>query len=86
MDVVGIDLAGLDQVLDLRHGDASGGRHHRVEVARGLAIDEIAFAVGLPGMDDREIGDEAALHHIGLAVELAGFLAFGDQRTDARSW
>ena len=29
-----------------------------------------------------EIGDEPAFHHIGLAVELADFLALGDQRAD----
>ena len=29
------------------------------------------------------IGDEAALHHIMLAVEFAHFLAFGDDRADA---
>ena len=30
-----------------------------------------------------DVGDEAALHHVGLAVELAHLLALGDQRADA---
>src|SRR6185312_15754767 len=55
----------------------------RVEVPRCLAIDEVSFLVALPGMDDREIGDEAALHHVLLAVEDAHLLAFGDERADA---
>ena len=56
----------------------AGRRHHRIEVARGLAIDEIALGVALEGVDDREIGDEAAFHDVALAVELALFLAAGD--------
>ena len=60
-----------------------GRRHHRIEIARGLAEDEIALGVALPGVDDRHIGDEAALHDIGLAVEFAHLLAFGDDGADA---
>src|SRR6185437_927538 len=84
VDAVGIDRAGLDEVLDLRDGDARRRRHHRVEVARRLAVDEVAFGIALPGMDDGEIGDDAALHDVALAVEFALFLAFGDKRADAR--
>ena len=82
-DVVRIDLAGLHQMLDLGDGDLAGGRHHRIEVARGLAVDEIAFGIAHIGVHDREIGDQAALHHVALAVEFALVLAFGDQRADA---
>ena len=83
VDVIRIDLAGRHQVLDLGDGDLRRRRHHRIEVARGLAIDEIAGGIALPGVNDREIGEQAAFHHVFLAVELAHFLAFGDQRTDA---
>ena len=48
-----------------------------------LRIDEIAFRVALPGVDEREVGDQAALHDIGLAVELAHLLALGDHGADA---
>ena len=34
-------------------------------------------------MDDGEVGDQPALHHVVLAVEFAHFLALGDQRADA---
>ena len=61
----------------------AGGRHHRIEVARGLAVDEIALGVALPGIDDREVGDEAALHDVALAVELALLLALGDHGAGA---
>ena len=83
MDVIGIDLAGRHQMLDLGDGDLRGRRHHRVKIARGLAIDEVAGGVALPGVDDGEIGEQAALHDVFLAVEFLHFLAFGDQRADA---
>src|SRR6185312_10840072 len=83
MDVVGIELAGGNEMLDLGDGDFRGGGHHRIEVPRRLAVDQIAGGVALPGMNDREVGEQAALHQIFLAVELAHFLAFGNQRADA---
>ena len=83
VDVVGIEFAGRNQMLDLGHRDLGGGRHHRVEVARGLAVDQVAGGVALPGVDDGEVGEQAALHDVFLAVELLHFLAFGDQRADA---
>src|SRR5208282_5128956 len=52
-------------------------------VARRLAVDEIALVIAQIGMDDGQVGNEAALHHIALAVELALVLAFGDLRADA---
>src|SRR5437016_5684447 len=39
---VGLDGAGRDQLLDLGDRHLAGGGHHRVEVARGLAVDEVA--------------------------------------------
>ena len=83
MDVVGIELAGRHQMFDFGHGDLCGGRHHRIKIARGLAIDQVAGGVALPGVHDREIGEQPALHDVFLAVELLHFLAFGDQRADA---
>ena len=58
-------------------------RHHRIEVARRLPVDEVAFGVALPGVNQGDVGDEASLHHIGLVVEVADFLALGDHRADA---
>ena len=80
---VRIELAGLDQLLDLGDRDAAGGRRHRVEVARGLAVDEVAEAVALPGRDQREVADDALLEHVLLAVEDARLLALRDQRARA---
>ena len=54
-DVVGVDGTGRDQFLDLDDCNLAGGRHHRIEIAGGLAIDEITFGIGLPGMDGLSI-------------------------------
>ena len=83
VDVVLVERAGLHQLLDLGDRHLAGGGHHRIEVPRGLPVDEVAGVVALPGLDDGQVGGEAALHHIELAVELADFLALGDQGADA---
>jgi len=78
-----IERAHRHQFLHL--GDAELGRrcHHRIEITRGLAIDEIAGVVALPRLDQRQVAHQAALHDIFLAVEDLGLLAFGDQSADA---
>ena len=63
MDLVGIERAGLHELFDFRDRDASRGRHHRIEIARGLAIDEIAFGVALPRLDDGKVRGEPGLEH-----------------------
>src|SRR5690606_36241322 len=72
-----------DQDLDLGHALLAGSRHHRVKVARGLAVDEVAFLVALPRLDDGEVGDEPGLEDIGLAVEDLALFALGHERADA---
>jgi hypothetical protein len=62
----------------------AGGRHHRIEIARRHAVDEIAFRIAFPRLDDRKIGAQPAFENIGLAVELFLLLALGDQRADPR--
>src|SRR4051794_21340798 len=47
VDLVGLELARLDEVLDLGDGDPSGGGTERVEVARGHPVHEIAVPVAL---------------------------------------
>src|SRR3984957_18171491 len=55
-------------------------RHIWIEVSRGLPVDEIAFRVALPGMNQGNVGDEASFHHIGFVIELPNFLALRDYR------
>ena len=83
VDGVLVERADRDELLDLGHGDLAGGGHHRIEVPRGLPVDQVALGVALPGLDDGEVGGQAALHHIEFAVELAHLLALGHQGADA---
>src|SRR5688572_10194152 len=56
-----VQLAGLDQLLDLGDRDAAGGGAEGVEVARGHPVDEVAVPVALPGADQREVRDDRLL-------------------------
>src|SRR5438270_4342100 len=87
-------LADVHQLFHFGDDVVGGGGHHRIEVARGLAINEVAPAVALPCFDEREVDAQAALHHVHAAVELPGLFAFGDhgavaggrvERGDARA-
>src|ERR1700689_5263521 len=84
-DVVAVDLARLDQMLNLGHRELSCGRHHRIEMSGGLPVDKIALRIALPGMHQRDVGDEPGLHHVRLVVEVADFLALRDDRAHARA-
>src|SRR5690606_28766343 len=83
VDLVGIEAADRYDLLNLGHRHAAGGGHRLVEVARRLAADQVARLVRLAALVDGGVADDAALQHIGLAVELLGFLALRDQRAGA---
>src|SRR5688500_3411541 len=82
MDAVGIEAADRHNLFHLRNADAAGRRHRLVKVAGGLAEDEVAALVGLPALDDAEIGADSALQDVSLAVEFLMLLALGDDGSD----
>src|SRR3569623_1421841 len=69
-------------LLHLGDADLARGRHWLVEIACGLAEHEIARLIGLPPLDDRQIGADAAFEDVILTVEAPDFLAFRDLRAD----
>src|SRR5580700_499901 len=77
MHLVRLNLAGFNQLLDFGDSDLRGGRHHGIEVARGLAINQVSPPIALPRLDQREVGLERMFEHVRAAVELARFFAFG---------
>ena len=83
VDLVRIDLAGVEQMFDLGNRDLRCSRHHRVEIARGLAIGRDYLLVALERVHERDVGGQSAFHDVVLAVEFARFLALGDDRADA---
>src|SRR5215813_12851777 len=74
-DVIGIDLAWLNEMLDFRHRHSCRGRHRGIEIPRRLPIDEVTLAIALEGMDDGEISHKPGLHDVSLAMEYPHFLA-----------
>src|SRR5690606_37039245 len=83
VDHVGIERADGYYLLHLGNADAPAGGGVRIEITRGLAIDEVSGRIALPGFDNRQVGDDPALENIGLAVEFLVVLALGDHRADA---
>ena len=78
VDLVRRELAQIDKLFDFSDDVIGRGGHHGIEVARGLAVDEIAPAVAFPGFDEGEVTADGALEDVGASVEIAGFLAFGN--------
>ena len=77
-DRVGVERARLDELLDLGDRDRGRRRHHRVEVARGAAVDEVAEAVAPERLHEREVGLQRRLEHVVAPVDDARLLALGD--------
>src|SRR5262245_12283278 len=84
-DVIGIDVAGLHQLLDFGDSHLGGRGHRRIKIACGLAVDEITLAIGTIGVNNGKIGDKPTLHDVAMAVEVARLFAFGDLRSHASS-
>src|SRR5688572_11485788 len=78
VDAVGIERTRFDELLDLGDAHPARGRGHRIEVPSSLPVLQIAEAVAAPCGDKREVADDAALHHVHPAVELARLLPLGD--------
>lgn len=57
VDLVGLKLAGLNDLFDLNYGNPSGSGRHGVEVLGSVALDDVAVSVSLPALDDGEIID-----------------------------
>src|SRR5438128_9910284 len=84
MDAVRIEHAHRNDLLDLGDADLAAGHGRKIEVAAGLAEDEVAALVRLPALHHTEIGTDAALEDVVLAVECLHFLALGDLSADPR--
>ena len=83
MDLVGIELADLDELLDLGHADLAAGGDHRVEVPGGFSKNEVAGFVALPRLHERDLGLDAGFEHVFLAVENFRLLALGQFGAEA---
>src|SRR2546421_3511144 len=75
MNLIGVELAEFHELFDFGDHIVGSGGHHGIEVARGLAVDEIAPAVTFPSFDEGEIASDGALHDVLAAVEFASFFS-----------
>ena len=64
--------------------DARGRRHHRIEIAGGPVVGEIAGRVAAVRANEREIRVQRRLEDVGLAVDDPRLLPFGGQRAVGR--
>ena len=72
-NVFRVQFAGLAHLADLADDGGGGGGHHRPEVARGLAVDEVA-QVGAVCLDQGNLPVDGAVQDVSSAVDLAGSL------------
>jgi len=81
MNLIRLQLAGFDQMLDFGDRDLCRGRHHGIEVPRRLAINQVALPVALPCLHESKVGFQTFFHDVGTAFKLASFLSFSDHRS-----
>jgi hypothetical protein len=81
--VVRRDHADRNDLLDLRDHSAAGHRHHRVEIAGGQGVDQIAVIVGHEGLHDREVGLQGQFQQKFAAIDFDLALALLDDRAHA---
>src|SRR5215469_9422606 len=83
VDLIGRQVARLDEMFEFGNDVIGGGGHHGIEVARGLVKDEVAPAVTLAGLNEGEIAAQGALKDEMAAVEFTGFFPFPNHRAVA---
>ena len=83
MDEVRINRTARHDFLDLGITDLAAHRGGRIKVSRRLAEDQVAGVIGFPCLDDRQIGKDTFFHDVGLSIEVAVILAFGNHGSDA---
>ena len=83
VDGVRVQAAQGHDFFNLDHADLAAGGGGRVEVAGRLAEHQVARRVGLPRLDDRQIGHDSAFQDVLLSVKGLHVLALGNHRADA---
>jgi hypothetical protein len=83
VDLVGIELADFDELLDFGNAHLAAAGDHRVEVPRRLSKDKVAGLVAFPSLHERDLGRDAGLQNVFFAVENFRLLALGQLGAEA---
>src|SRR5260370_28804469 len=83
VDLVGIKLADLDELLYLGNADFAATGDHLVEVPRGFSLNEVAGFVALPCLHERNLRRDAGFENVFLIVAILRFLALGQFGAEA---
>ena len=78
VDAIRIKRAHGHDFFNLGHADLAGRGGGWVEIARGFAEHQIARRIGLPCLDDRQIGHNAGFQNMGLAFEILVVFSIGN--------
>ena len=70
VNLVGIELADLNQFLDLGDADFAASGDHRIEISRCFSVNEVAGFVALPRFHERQLRRDARLEDVFVAVEI----------------
>src|SRR5208283_2989963 len=82
-DMLGIEIAEVDDLAHLGDRAARGGGHDGPEIARRLAIDQVTPAIAAQRLDEREVGADRVLEDIIATVDASRLLAFRERRAMA---
>src|SRR5215467_7437797 len=82
-DVLGVEISEVHDLPHLHHRTLCRAGHDRTEVARSLAVYEVAPAVGAQGLDQREISADWILEHVVAPVDPPRLLPLRELRSEA---
>ena len=83
MDVVGIEVAEIDELLGLDDRRSSRHRHRWREMAARPVKTQVAEGVGLARSDESEVGGQGVLEQVAPAIDLPELSALRHHRAHA---
>src|SRR5271168_280063 len=84
MNLIGVKLAKLDEFFDFGDDVIRRGGHHGIEVARRLAINQVAPAIALPRFNKRKVPPQSTFENILPPLKFARFFSLGNQSAVTR--
>ena len=77
----GSSSPGAESYCGLHNAGPRGHGHHRGKISGGLVVRHVAMFIGLHPFDQSKVRGQSVFEQVRPAVELTGFLAFGQGRS-----